>query len=88
MDRIDCWELAHKQAYSCSGVYGEAVHEEVARKGGFRMEHGGVYHYCLENYVYWVYHSEFLPSCTPLLLKHKHIGCTTAGLCSPVHHFY
>ena len=42
MDRIDCWELAHKQAYSSTDVYGEAVHEEVARKGGFRMEHGGV----------------------------------------------
>ncbi|MBQ7942829.1 MAG: hypothetical protein IJ326_02070 [Lachnospiraceae bacterium] len=32
MDRIDCWELAHRQAYSCSDVYGEAVHEEVARR--------------------------------------------------------
>ena len=47
------WELAHKSMHYDLTVYGEAVHEEVARKGGFRMAHGGVYHYYLENYVFW-----------------------------------
>ncbi len=35
------WELAHNSTYYGLTVYGDAVHEEVARKGGFRMEHGG-----------------------------------------------
>ena len=38
--------------------------------------------------AYWVYHSRFQLSCTPFLLKYKHIECTTAGFNSPVHLFY
>ena len=30
MDRIDCRELAHGQAYSCSDVYGECRDNEQA----------------------------------------------------------
>lgn len=37
MSRIACRELAHGQTYSCEDVYGDAVYEEVARKGGFRI---------------------------------------------------
>ena len=36
------WELAHKSMHYGFPVYGDAVHEEVARKGGFRMKHGGI----------------------------------------------
>ncbi len=31
------WELAHNSMYFGLTVYGDAVYEEVARKGGFRI---------------------------------------------------
>ena len=41
-DGRHAWELAHKSMHYGLIVYGDAVHEEVARQGGFRMMHGGV----------------------------------------------
>ena len=40
-DGRHAWELAHKSMHYGLTVYGDAVHEEVARQGGFRMMHGG-----------------------------------------------
>ena len=34
------WQLADKSMFYGMIVYGEAVHEEVARKGEFRMRYG------------------------------------------------